>query len=270
MKQNISPTYRRFGTSVGGLFCAICVLSPSPAQAECRQWEFSRREWSLKQGDLTVTLDVRRSGKNLSGNARYVSLKKVSHTGKVLGTIDGNNITLDIEWDDASGGLYKGVIGHTGLIRGTVNVDKADPTNNWRWIGLTRMFCADDGEPKSKLSPSAAPPQPSPKRLISPKGKGRTAVNAPAPTEPSAPSGAPRITVSNKPGQPAGTQTITWDGGPNHPYAEVWVKVDGADETKIVEQGKGTREVTVEAGKTYQYILTDSGQQLATTTVKAK
>ena len=57
---------------------------------------------------------------------------------------------------------------------------------------------------------------------------------------------------------------------PDHPYAEVWMSVDGGDETKVVEQGKGTRQMTVEPGKTYKYILTDAGQQLGTTTVKAK
>ena len=67
-----------------------------------------------------------------------------------------------------------------------------------------------------------------------------------------------------------GTTTLTWNGGPDHPYAEVWVKVDGADETFIVEQGKGTREVTVELGKTYLFILTDAGQRLATVTVTVK
>ena len=30
------------------------------------------------------------------------------------------------------------------------------------------------------------------------------------------------------------------------------------------------RQVSVEPGKTYRYILTDSGQELATTTAKAK
>jgi hypothetical protein len=63
---------------------------------------------------------------------------------------------------------------------------------------------------------------------------------------------------------------LTWDGGPEHPYAEVWVGVDGEDPTFLVEQGKGSRKVTVEPGKTYLYILTDSGQQLSTVTVRAQ
>ena len=48
------------------------------------------------------------------------------------------------------------------------------------------------------------------------------------------------------------------------------MKVDDEDEKFVVEQGKGGRKVTVEAGKTYLYILTDAGKRLATVTVKAK
>jgi hypothetical protein len=79
----------------------------------------------------------------------------------------------------------------------------------------------------------------------------------------------PRV-VTIPGGQGTGSTTLTWDGGPEHRYAEVWVGVNGEDPTFLVEQGKGSRKVTVEPGKTYLYILTDSGQQLSTVTVKAK
>lgn len=53
------------------------------------------------------------------------------------------------------------------------------------------------------------------------------------------------------PGQTSGTVTLVWDGGKDHPYAEVWIRVDQNDETFIVEQGKGTRNETVQLGKSY-------------------
>ena len=71
-------------------------------------------------------------------------------------------------------------------------------------------------------------------------------------------------------GQTQGTTTLRWDGGNDHPYAEVWVKVGDADEAFIVEQGQGTRQVTIERGKTYLFILTDANQRLATVTVSVK
>ncbi len=82
-------------------------------------------------------------------------------------------------------------------------------------------------------------------------------------------SASPRL-VSIPAEQTQGTTTLTWDGGPDHPYAEVWVKEGGQDETFVVEQGKGTRRMTVERGKNYLFILTDSGKRLATVTVTAK
>ena len=67
-----------------------------------------------------------------------------------------------------------------------------------------------------------------------------------------------------------GQTVLTWDGGKDHPYAEVWVKVDDGDETFVVEQGKGSRQVTVEPGRTYLYILSDAGKRLAAVTVKSR
>jgi hypothetical protein len=65
-----------------------------------------------------------------------------------------------------------------------------------------------------------------------------------------------------------GKTTLTWDAGEDHPNAEVWVKVDDQDETKVVAQGKGTLQVAVVPGKTYVYTLKEKGQVLATVTVK--
>ncbi|MGE0827555.1 MAG: hypothetical protein AB7G75_35200 [Candidatus Binatia bacterium] len=85
----------------------------------------------------------------------------------------------------------------------------------------------------------------------------------------------PYITASPNPalvpaGQPSGTTTLEWDGGDDHPYAEVWQQVDNADETFVVESGKGMRQMTVEAGKTYIFRLSDAGEILASVTVTAK
>lgn len=65
-------------------------------------------------------------------------------------------------------------------------------------------------------------------------------------------------------GQPQGFVNLTWDGGADHPYAEVWVKVDDADEKQLIEKGKGTMNAQVEHGKRYLFILTDSGVTLST------
>jgi len=129
--------------------------------------------------------------------------------------------------------------------------------------------------PSSVAVPSSTP---SPARIPKHTGKAKSPAGAPVPTPPpQAPSaqGVPGITASPHvvtvpAGQTQGKTTLTWDGGKDHPYAEVWVKEDDQDEKFVVEKGKGTRAMTVEPGKTYLYILTDSGQRLATVTVKGK
>jgi hypothetical protein len=324
---------------MGSLFFAVCVLLPSPAEAECKQWDASG-QWKLQQGDLVVIVNLRQSGTDLSGTAQYTNIKKRTLSGSVAGTVDGSNITLDMDWEDGSGGTYKGVIGGTGMIRGRVNVDKRNPSNMWDWHSIQAMKCAD-AKPVTKAPPvqlSAATLSADPLVVEIPDGqkKGTTTLtwdsggrrdvqlsmnmnNTGEKTLPVTPNGSVQIPLvpgntvftlseggkwlrkvtvtakapANAPpasassttgakitaspsvvtipaGQTTGTTTLTWDAGPKHPYAEVWVTVDGGDEKKIVEQGKGSRQVQVRAGKIYRYILTDSGQELATTTVKGK
>jgi hypothetical protein len=68
-----------------------------------------------------------------------------------------------------------------------------------------------------------------------------------------------------------GKTTLTYDGGKQHPYVEVWVSVNGADPTRVLEApgtGKGTKEVAVQPAKKYRYILTDFGKELASVEVK--
>jgi len=85
---------------------------------------------------------------------------------------------------------------------------------------------------------------------------------------------APFIIADNNPvvipaRRSSGTVTLEWDGGKDHPYAEVWVRVDENDETFIVEQGRGTRNVKVEFGKSYEFKLSDANVLLASVRVTA-
>ena len=86
---------------------------------------------------------------------------------------------------------------------------------------------------------------------------------------------APFIVADNNPvvlpaGRTSGTVTLEWDGGKDHRYAEVWVRVDENDETFIVEQGRGIRNVKVEFGKSYEFKLSDSNVLLASVKVTVR
>ncbi len=73
--------------------------------------------------------------------------------------------------------------------------------------------------------------------------------------------------IFSHPSVSMGVAVLTWDAGGDNPYAEVWYRVNNGDEIFLVEQAKGGRQMPVERGKYYTYILTDAGKTLATVTV---
>lgn len=240
-----------------GIAWSAAALDSTP----CQRWDVSG-QWELRRDDgETVKVNLQQGNwqqqsANLTGRGELYVMDPGSYSklraGEISGNITGNSFTIAIlvpmvsERQDAylERVRFTGTVGPSGKIEAT----KQDKTNR-RWVSSRKMKCAD--QPASSPTP-------------------QNPVTAP-PTSPSAPkiSASPTV-VSIPAGQTRGTVTLTWDAGPKHPYAEVWVKVDGEDETKIVEQGKGSRRATVEPGKTYRYILTDSSQTLATVTVKTK
>lgn len=267
----ISPilTKLRNGIFLGLASSAFFLLSPSvQAQAHCQRWDVSG-QWGFKQSNQAALnqLDLRQKNQVLTGTASYASGK-----GSVKGSIQGflwpsysgspptpAEIKMTIYWENGWVGVYEGKISPEGRIEGT-GYERRSPQTKVSWFSNRLMRCSEREKPPPPPPPTARPPTAPPQKPIK---------TMPAPT------GVPRITASPTivtipAGQTAGTTTLTWDSGSDHPYAEVWVKADGQDETFLVEQGKGTRSVTVELGKNYQFILTDAGQQLAKVVVTSK
>ena len=210
------------------------ALSPSPAQAECRQWDVSGM-WFPKGGGDGHQFDLTQKGSLITGSARRGTAK----IAKVSGNVVGSAFYLDI----AEKGLsFRGEIRSDGTIHGNVTGSVKGLTAFW--TSSRAMKCSET------RSNTPAPPQ-------------KPVNTAPPSKAPPTISAHPTV-VTIPAGQSQGTVTLTWDGGPDHPYAEVWMKEGNQGEEKfLVEQGKGTRQVTVERGKNYQFILTDAGQQLA-------
>ena len=281
------------------LLCALAfALSASSVRAQCAQWDVSG-QWELQQSNgFTVQVDLHQNGKTVTGTASFTYVKPAggvlgafqggdpaTQRGSFSGNISGDDFYGQIGWTSGSVGIYRGKVGAQGRIDGTM-YDKGAPSSRATWFSGEFMKCA--GAPAANVPAPGVNP-------IRKTGKAKLATPAPTvnpirktgkarPGNPVTPdaapqaensSGAPRIgampqVVRIPAGQTQGTANLAWDGGKDHPYAEVWVKVDGEDSKFVVEQGKGAKVVKVEAGKTYQYILTDSGQQLATVTVQAK
>ena len=178
------------------LFCACGV-----ARGQCPQWDVSGK-WQLEQSDgLTVTVDLRQSGKNVTGSAVCYTTKdptgvlapfkgKDPHTlnGPVTGNIAGDDFFAEIRWSVTSIGVYRGKVGPQGRIEGTV-YDKGASPKKMTWVSPNLMKCQQKISASTsrilsgiEVAPKATP-TPTPKRLISHKGKGSTAVTPPESAE---------------------------------------------------------------------------------------
>jgi hypothetical protein len=203
------------------------------------------------EGSTRLHLTIKQSGNVITGKAQTeVSNNYDFQDGaNIKGEVSGDQIEFSIERENSKYKLteiFHGAFDEDGRISGKVLLVAFDGNVNVPWRSDRAMKCLY--KPVTKLGTKHSDP-------------------APAQT------GAPYIVaVPNNIrlpfGQTAAVSNITWDAGPDHPYAEVWVKVDGRDETKVLEKGKGTLPVQIIAGSTYVYILTDDGTTLATVTVQ--
>jgi hypothetical protein len=164
----------------------------------------------------------------------------------VTGNVTGSGFYLHL----ISKGLeLRGDIAADGKIHGVMH-DLSNPNKKLVFVSSRAMKCT---ETRSNIP--ATPPKP--------------IVTKPPPKATPNISASPAV-ITIPAGQADGFAALVWDGGPEHPYAEVWVAVNGQDPTFVVEQGKGSRRVTVARGTTYRYILTDSGKDLSSATVRGK
>ena len=251
------------------LFAVAFMLSPSSVEAQCGQWDLSGN-WNIvlvngpseSLKNLTQSLSdyqgtdpsapqvFRISGKAfIKSSYNYNPNNPNQSEGKVFGTGQGDQVLIDIEWSspyEATRTLheaFKGTIALDGKLEGQATIQALAGLVTLKWSSDRPMKCLYKTVHRLGTKPTT-------------------------PTTPTAVI-APTITAS-QPIPVTGQVVLEWDGGKDHPYAELWVKVDDGDETFVVEQGKGTRQVTVEPGKTYLYILADAGERLATVTVKSR
>jgi len=242
------------------LFAVAFMLSPLSVQAQCGQGDISG-EWNLKIGDegaIESTLELTQSGMKVSGEAQLWTTPNLFEKGKVKGDVTGDKVKFYINWVNEHGVRaeefpsvyehFEGTIGSDGKMGGQAYIFTLTGGVNVNWSSDRPMKCLYKTVHRLGTKPSTPTPTTTPTTAI-----------------------APMITASQViPTGQTGQTVLTWDGGKDHPYAEVWVKVDDGDETFVVEQGKGSRQVTVEPGRTYLYILSDAGKRLAAVTVKSR
>lgn len=262
------------------LFVATFAL-PRSAGAQCNNWDASGRLEIQQQGQANpFELTLQQKGRVLTGKAQatftdhsgfHTQIDRV--TALVDGTIDGNSLSIQLYWSNSlllgqnKVGVYNATIRPSGLLDGEA-YEKSSPNVRYLWHSKGSLGCADvpvtpkpyksTGKPKPK-STGKAKGQPEPKDQVEPKGQAEVKMTVPGIV-------ATQV-IYPQPLNPMGFVILAWDAGPDHPYAEVWYKVNNGDDIFLVEQGKGSRQMPVERGKYYTYILTDAGETLATVVV---
>jgi hypothetical protein len=240
----------------GLLFAAVLALLPISAGAQCANWDASGRIDIVQRGqDHSIVLDLQQKGRMLTGYGFHHLNHFATEAAKVDGTIDGDSFSIQIFWQKGAVGVYNGKVLLSGRLDGE-GYERYSPQTRVPWHSRGVLKCLP---PPKVLKATGRKPKPTPVQTSQP---------APAPMK--APGIIAGAVFFPTPFVPAGFVVLQWDAGPDHPYAEVWFKVNGGEQVFMVEQGKGGRQVTVERGRVYEYILTDAGKTLATVTVVGK
>ncbi len=244
---------------LGCLLIALIPLFSTRSFAQCKQW-YVGGVWEIEQRGLTynIVLTLQQNGNRLSGKAG-ISTNKGYPAVKVDGTISGDSLSLQIYWIDGKIGVYNAKFLSSGRLDGT-GYEIKTPHITHIWQSRKQFKCPPP--PSFNVPLNTYKGKPKPKPVSSPtKPK----------TEEPPPMKVPGIVASQvyfgAITNPVGFVTLTWDAGPGHPYAEVWYKVNNGEDIFLVELGKGSRQMPVERGKYYTYILTDAGKTLATVSV---
>jgi hypothetical protein len=249
------------------LLAALLAVLPVSAHAQCKKWDVSG-VWEIRQSGLKygIIVDLRQNGRVLIGSA---NISTNLHYGPVKadGTIDGDNVSLQIFWQDGTVGVYNAKFLPSGRLDGN-GYEKKTPNITHIWQSSKQFKCPPPPSFNVPLNTYKGKPKPKPKpKPVSSTTKPKTEDPPPPPMK------IPGIIASqviySNTYASTGFVVLTWDAGPDHPYAEVWFKVNGGPEARMVEQGKGVRQIMVERGKSYTYILTDAGKVLATVSFAA-
>lgn len=268
LRSNFRPT----SIFCGLLFVLTLDLLSVSVRSQCSTgWDASGELAMFQRGQAQpIMLKLEQKGRAISGRAVQKvgnNFGEITNGGLVDGSIDGDSIAFQIFWppDGRLTGVYKARILPTGRLDGET-YDKNNPRIRQTWFSGGALKCP----------PPPAPPAP---KVLKSTGKAKTSSvqakgGASPPASPPPPMKVPGIVASQVyyqfPNAPTGFVVLTWDAGPDHTYAEVWFKVNNGEETFLVEQGKGSRQIPVERYKYYTYILTDAGKTLSTVNFAAQ
>src|SRR5215472_1575289 len=118
----------------------VTLLLPSPARAECGQWDLTG-PWRFTQGESAVSFDLVQTEDNkITGTGQYrlpetgFGVPRQANPGTVKGTIEGSNFRFTATWEFEALGEYSGVVDARGWISGQT-YDKNSPEVTASWQG---------------------------------------------------------------------------------------------------------------------------------------
>lgn len=265
------------------LLALALIVLPQASFGQCKNWVLNDYLGIEQRGTLsTISIQVTpQKGGYFTGSVEtsyiepgFLGNPVTEIKGDAEGTVGVDSVNFKIFWQGGLTGIYSAKILPSGRLEGET-YDKAKPSAVQTWHSTGTMTCANlkssssaiitnksTGKPKLPSGPRTFEPPPSP--------GGSAPASKPSdrpPTQMKTPGIVASHVIYPHPSASMGFVVLTWDGGPDHPYAEVWYKVNNGDDTFLVEQRKGSRQVPVERGKYYTYILTDDGVTLATINV---
>jgi hypothetical protein len=246
----------------GFLFLAAL---PSPADAACPHWDVSDI-WIAKQSNHhDVEFILSQDGTRIWGTARETrDIPRI----QIEGTMIGNQFSVTVFWSGGTQGVYRVIVDSKGKLAGTT-YDKNNPSSRATWVASRAMKCRPE-----LAAPPSSPPQPKPSVPPAPLQTRERATERTPPPPPIESTPVTSATIKAVPqlvsipdGKEEGFSRLVWSAGNQHPNAQLMVKVDGGDEEVADPQSKGSRNVRVEAGRTYLYMVVDAGKRLAAVTV---
>jgi len=127
-----APIFRRWG-GMPILGAALLAVSGAEARAECAQWTMDPGTLAVKQSNgFTIELafshgihEVQGRYPFVFGNARYTAGGRRVE-GTLIGTVDRNRFSVEVQWENGTRGLYRGDITPDGDI---VNGRSSDVQN---------------------------------------------------------------------------------------------------------------------------------------------
>ena len=170
--RNIAIRKTTRASSVFAVSAAFVLALPcSSMKAQCTQWDVSGR-WGMQQSNGYLTkVTLQQNGRTVTGTASYQGKVKgpvsgivekvnpvtgkvvgdlepkttVTNQGMVSGSVDGDNVHLEVSWE-GGGGIYNGKIGGDGRING-MTYDRNHPSSKANWSSTAAMNCAAAGQP---------------------------------------------------------------------------------------------------------------------------